>query len=874
MIIKSQNVYKRSIQCSNIIKKKKEIVQKLNKILYKNSISSSISNNKYILQNSIMNNIYNKYVQCRGIHMEPIYEKGNTINILKTKQKQQYTQQIKLSEITNSVIKIYVNLSSTNYELPWQNKPSTTSIGSGFIIDDRYIITNAHVIADAMQIMVKKPNSFKKYTAYVYAAGHECDLALLRVDNEEFWQEIQVVDEEVDTNINNNKTNELKPLVFSKEIPSLQDIVVTVGYPIGGDNLCLTQGVVSRVEPVYYAHTGTNLLAIQIDAAINPGNSGGPALVDDKVVGVAFQNIQNASSVSYIIPVPIIKHFLDDVSNGGYRIIDRGNLRIKYENELLQHKLSQYKNTFRELVNNYNITYDSLANMNVLSITGDNKNISNTTVDINSKITTTIQDIEQGEESIIYNKNNYKFSSKDMISNNCNDNDDDNDNDNYDVNEDDNNKISDKKDLLSTRSFCSQGIVCQEIYNQSMQYFLGMLPESREYLYDERIYTDVSNQYQGSTNSNILPAAILHFPEMNTIKENYNTKNIKKDLQDETFVGVVINSIHHLSPCYNILQRNDVLLAIDGNPIASDGTIHFRNNERIGFDYLISLKYIHDTVRITYLRRIDDSHDNSNTNLIEKYKTKYKYVIKEIDITLRSIPSLVRSHGYDDIASYYVLLGIVFTPLTMAFLKVFGTNWYNNAPRSLVTLASNSPSNILFPNHEIVLITQILPDDTTIGYTNIQDVQVCCINGIYIKNIKHLKYLLEYFLLRAAIVYEIKKLQIDTINAITWDHFIDNLQFSNDSPYRDFLQSQKQVPYISSIDEDNILKEYYSKKNIISSNILESHFYSDPNNLIIELEDTKILVFDLASSISRQKIILDKNNIYNYCSHDLLESGK
>ena len=51
-----------------------------------------------------------------------------------------------------------------------------------------------------------------------------------------------------------------------------------LGYPTGGTNLCVTQGVVSRVGMTPYAHVGTNLLAVQIDAAINPGNSGGEVM--------------------------------------------------------------------------------------------------------------------------------------------------------------------------------------------------------------------------------------------------------------------------------------------------------------------------------------------------------------------------------------------------------------------------------------------------------------------------------------------------------------------------------------------------------------------------------------------------------------------
>lgn len=74
--------------------------------------------------------------------------------------------------------------------------------------------------------------------------------------------------------------------------------ICTVDYLIaGGDNISVTKGVVSRVEPTQYVHGATQLLAIQIDAAINPGNSGGPAIMGDKVAGVAFQNLSGAENI-------------------------------------------------------------------------------------------------------------------------------------------------------------------------------------------------------------------------------------------------------------------------------------------------------------------------------------------------------------------------------------------------------------------------------------------------------------------------------------------------------------------------------------------------------------------------------------------------
>ena len=79
------------------------------------------------------------------------------------------------------------------------------------------------------------------------------------------------------------------PLKFGG-IPDLESTVSAYGYPIGGERMSVTTGIVSRIDFQLYTHSSIDQhLAIQISAQINPGNSGGPVMQNGKVVGVAFQ---------------------------------------------------------------------------------------------------------------------------------------------------------------------------------------------------------------------------------------------------------------------------------------------------------------------------------------------------------------------------------------------------------------------------------------------------------------------------------------------------------------------------------------------------------------------------------------------------------
>ncbi len=202
--------------------------------------------------------------------------------------------------LEHSVVKIYVTMQQDDYSMPWQSRPPQSGSGTGFIIKGKQILSNAHVVSNARFIEVKKNGSPRRYSAHVKYAAHDCDLATLEVDDPSFYASTQ-------------------PVKFAKVIPQISDKVAVIGYPMGGTRISLTEGVVSRIDYSVYSHSGVDQhLVLQVDAAINPGNSGGPVMMRGKVVGVAFQGMQQASNIGYVIPVPIINHFLTDIKDGIY----------------------------------------------------------------------------------------------------------------------------------------------------------------------------------------------------------------------------------------------------------------------------------------------------------------------------------------------------------------------------------------------------------------------------------------------------------------------------------------------------------------------------------------------------------------------------
>jgi S1-C subfamily serine protease len=204
-----------------------------------------------------------------------------------------------LQDPQKSVVLIRSVRQDFDYVTPWKREAMSQGIGSGFIIAGKRILTNAHNVSNCRYVELRKENVAQRYPARIVFLGHDCDLAVLTVDDESFFEGTAALE--------------------LTGIPNVNSTVSTYGFPVGGDRISVTEGVVSRVETDTYVHSGADKhLVIQTDAAINPGNSGGPVVQDGKIVGLAFQGLREAENIGYMIPTTVIRHFLTDIDDGKY----------------------------------------------------------------------------------------------------------------------------------------------------------------------------------------------------------------------------------------------------------------------------------------------------------------------------------------------------------------------------------------------------------------------------------------------------------------------------------------------------------------------------------------------------------------------------
>ena len=381
------------------------------------------------------------------------------------------------------VVRIFATTQEPDYECPWQSLAPSSSTGSGVILGQGRILTGAHVVARATFLQVQRISDPDKVVARVLSVCHDSDLALLQVDDPAFDADV--------------------PETEFGGLPQLHDDVMVVGYPVGGEEISVTQGVVSRIEVQRYEHSQRYLLAVTVDAAINSGNSGGPVYQQGKVVGIAFQSLRDAENIGEIVPMPVIEQFL------------------------------------------------------------------------------------KGAET------------------------------------------------STAPPVPGYGLWTQAMENPFLRQRHGL-----------------------------------------------------RDGQS----GVLLTAVEYGGSGHGRLQAGDVLLEVDGHPVANNGTIRFRDRVRTGIEALLTEHQVGDTVPVRYVRQGEEA---------------------TTELTMEPLRGLVGRSRYAQLPRYFVWGGLVFQPLTTGYLQTWN-KWWERAPQRFVDAYYNGVGTE--ERQELVVLTQVLADELTVGY--------------------------------------------------------------------------------------------------------------------------------------------------------------
>lgn len=197
-----------------------------------------------------------------------------------------------VAEINPSVVSIRVY---RNVQYRGQILRQRIGEGSGFIVSaNGYIVTNRHVVP---------------YVNAVYTVTSQ--------DGSELEAEVQYRDAQNDIAILKVERNNLKPAKLGdSQNLQLGQTVIAVGNALGEFSNSVSVGIISGLGRTIEAEDQRGVIqrienTIQTDAAINPGNSGGP-LVNSagEVIGVNVATVVGAQSISFAIPVNVVKNIL------------------------------------------------------------------------------------------------------------------------------------------------------------------------------------------------------------------------------------------------------------------------------------------------------------------------------------------------------------------------------------------------------------------------------------------------------------------------------------------------------------------------------------------------------------------------------------
>jgi serine protease Do len=173
------------------------------------------------------------------------------------------------------------------FQVPIPFKSEGFSLGSGFLINrEGYILTNAHVISNSVNIRVVLSEGRKEYSAKIIGIDRLTDTALIKIEPDF-----------IPTVLPFGDSDKLQ----------MGEVVLAIGNPLGFQH-SVTSGLISAKERVA-PHAGDRYVNfLQTDSAINPGSSGGPLInLYGEVVGINTAIVEQAQLIGFAIPINTVK---------------------------------------------------------------------------------------------------------------------------------------------------------------------------------------------------------------------------------------------------------------------------------------------------------------------------------------------------------------------------------------------------------------------------------------------------------------------------------------------------------------------------------------------------------------------------------------
>jgi S1-C subfamily serine protease len=174
--------------------------------------------------------------------------------------------------------------------------------------------------------------------------------------------------------------------------------------------------------------------------------------------------------------------------------------------------------------------------------------------------------------------------------------------------------------------------------------------------------------------------------------------------------GVLLTKVAPLFAGDDKLRGRDVLLGVDGFDIGNDGTIEFRPGERVDFRHAIDRKQVGECLELRILR-----------------DGKLREVELALSVATRDYGYLVPRLQYEKQPSYFVLGGLVFSPLMSNYYGAWDE--MEDVPIALQRYYREMRTAANAERKEVVVLIDVLPDELNAGYADFEDSVVSEVNG-------------------------------------------------------------------------------------------------------------------------------------------------